>query len=61
MQITAPSDGGNIVVVSMNHDTAHLEIRPDAGSGFLQWFYFRLTGCSGEPCQLIIDNAGRSS
>lgn len=61
MQITAPSDGGNIVVVSTDRDTAHLKIRPDEGSGFFQWFYFRLTGCAGVPCRLIIDNAGRSS
>ncbi|MFT5680181.1 MAG: murein tripeptide amidase MpaA [Myxococcota bacterium] len=61
MQITAPHDGGNIVVLSTDRDTAHLEMRPDEGSGFFQWFYFRLTGCRGVPCRLSIDNAGRSS
>jgi murein tripeptide amidase MpaA len=61
MQITAPADGGNILVQSIDGDTARLQIRPDTGSGFFQWFYFRLTGQRKSPCHLIIENAGSSS
>ena len=61
MHITAPVDGGNIHVRAIEGTTAWLNIRPDAGSGFLQWFYFRLTGARQQRCHLIIENAGVSS
>lgn len=61
MRITSPHDGGNIAVLSADSGSARLQILPDAGSGFFQWFYFRLSGCRGVPCTLSLVNAGQSS
>ena len=38
-----------------------LEIVPDAGGAFFQWFYFRLTGAAGRDCVLRIQNAGAAT
>lgn len=58
MEITQNFDGGNIEVISIESpDDIQLKIRLDASSDFYQWFYFRMTGAKGQPCQLKIVNA----
>jgi len=55
-------DGGNIECVSCDRaDNIRLNIKPDAGDAFYQWFYFRLTGSAGQRYTLNIENAGTSS
>lgn len=57
--VSAAFDGGNIEVLRCAgpRDIA-LAIRRDHLSDFYQWFFFRLTGAAGEPCELRIVNAG---
>ena len=60
--ISSQFDGGNIECLSCESaDNIRLNIRPDAGDKFYQWFYFRLTGCAGQRYTLHIENAGTSS
>ena len=60
--ISSQFDGGNIQCVSCDRpDDIRLNILPDAGDEFYQWFYFRLTGSAGQRYTLHIDNAGTSS
>ena len=55
-------DGGNIECISCeNPDNVRLNITPDAGGEFFQWFYFRMTAPAGNRYQLRIENAGSSS
>ena len=62
MYITANFDAGNIEVISLeDKNNIQLEIRPDYGDEFLQWFNFRLSGEIGEQYVLNIVNAGKSS
>lgn len=59
MHISQSFDGGNIEVVSCADPAdIRLEIRPDRGSAFYQWFYFRLAGARGIACTMRILNAG---
>lgn len=60
--ITSHFDSGNIELVdAQQSDTIRLRIRHDAHSEFLQWFHFRVSGLSGQPCTFIIDNAGATT
>jgi murein tripeptide amidase MpaA len=62
MQITTDFDGANIDCLDISQpNNIRLRIRHDANSEHLQWFYFRLTGAKGIPCQLVIENAGQVS
>ena len=59
MQITSAFDGGNIRVIDQSNPVnVRLEIVPDQGTDYYQWFYFRLCGAKGVPCRLRIENAG---
>ena len=58
MHISSNFDGGNIVVRDKSDSSnIRLEIRKDAHSDFYQWFYFRLSGGTGEACRMVIENA----
>ena len=62
VSISSAFDGGNIEVLDcQSDDNIRLNIVPDAGGEFYQWFYFRMTSVSGNSYQLHIDNAGSSS
>ncbi|MDN2661382.1 M14-type cytosolic carboxypeptidase [Neptunomonas sp. CHC150] len=58
MKISSRFDAGNIEVISA--DTAsdiQLSIKPDNGSDFFQWFYFRVQGASRQALTMRITNA----
>jgi murein tripeptide amidase MpaA len=61
LSINAAFDSGNILVTSIDGDTANLEIRADKDSDFLQWFHFRVSGAKGRPITLNITNCGKSA
>ncbi len=61
IQINAAFDSGNIIVTSIDGDTANLEIRKDAHSDFYQWFHFRVSGAKGRAITLNITNCGGSA
>ena len=61
IQISAGFDSGNIIVTSIDGDSASLEIRKDKDSDFYQWFHFRVTGAKGRPLTLRITNCGGSA
>ncbi|MCE9678433.1 M14-type cytosolic carboxypeptidase [Shewanella sp. AS1] len=62
MLINANFDGGNIVVINQDSpENVQLEIRPDAGGEFYQWFNFKLQGAVGQRYTLNITNAGTAS
>jgi murein tripeptide amidase MpaA len=52
IQISAAFDSGNIEVLSIDGAQARLAIRRDNGSGFFQWFHFRVTGGKGRMLEL---------
>ena len=59
LSIDSDFDGGNIRCLSAPApDRIRLEIVPDAGGQFYQWFYFRVRGAAGRDCVLRIENAG---
>ena len=59
LTIDSDFDGGNIrCLAAPAPDAIRLEIVPDAGGRFFQWFYFRLRGAAGRDCVLRIENAG---
>ena len=59
LSIDSDFDGGNIRCLSARApDRIRLEIVPDAGGQFYQWFYFRVRGAAGRDCVLRIENAG---
>ena len=60
--IDSDFDGGNIRCHGASApDAIRLEIVPDAGGRFFQWFHFRLRGAAGKDCVLRIENAGAAS
>ena len=62
MHITANFDAGNIEVISLEDEKdIQLDIRPDVGGEFFQWFNFRITGQIGEQYVLNILNAGEAA
>ena len=59
LTIESDFDGGNIrCLAAPAPDAIRLEIVPDSGAEFYQWFYFRLDGAAGKDCVLRIENAG---
>ena len=59
LTIESDFDGGNIrCLAATSPDAIRLEIVPDAGAEFFQWFYFRLAAAAGKDCVLRIENAG---
>ena len=59
LAIDCDFDGGNIrCLAAPAPDRIRLEIVPDAGGRFFQWFYFRVRGAAGRDCVLRIENAG---
>ncbi len=54
--ISSAFDSGNIRVLSIDGDTAELEIVTDHLSDFYQWFHFRLAGGGGREVTLKITN-----
>src|SRR5262245_19837479 len=62
MQVSSQFDGGSIEVVDITAPgDAHLRIRHDSNSEFLQWFNFRTSDVRGVPLVLHLDNAGATS
>ena len=62
LRIASSFDGGNIDVLAADTpDAIRLAIRQDHQSEFLQWFYFRLSGARGQPCRMILTNAGQAA
>lgn len=61
IHVDAAFDSGNIAVVAADGATFTLEIVPDAGGAFYQWFHFRVAGARGVPLTLRIVNAGGSA
>jgi hypothetical protein len=62
MKVSSHFDGGNIEIVDITRPgDAHLQIRHDSHSEFLQWFNFRVSEARGLPLVLHIDNAGQTS
>jgi len=60
--ISSQFDGGNIECVKCDcAKDIHLNIVPDTGDEFFQWFFFRLTAKRDIDYVLTIDNAGKSS
>lgn len=60
--VSAEFDAGNIELVSIDEaNTVWLNICKDNQSGFLQWFYFRVTGARGLACHFIIENASQTT
>ena len=58
LAIDSDFDGGNIrCLAAPAPDRIRLEIVPDAGGAFFQWFYFDMQGAAGEDCVLRIENA----
>ena len=59
LTIDSDFDGGNIrCLAARAPDRIRLEIVPDAGGEFFQWFYFSVRGAAGKDCVLRIENAG---
>ena len=61
ISISSDFDGGNIEVLGGEGPRLDLAIRPDNGSEFLQWFYFRVDGAAGQALELRITNAGKAA
>jgi murein tripeptide amidase MpaA len=62
MKVSSQFDGGNIEVVDITRPgDAHLRIRHDSNSEFLQWFNFRVSEARDVALTLHIDNAGQTS
>ena len=59
LSIDAMFDGGNIRVVETGKNTVDLAIECDRYAVSYQWFYFRLSGATGQATTLRIINAGR--
>jgi murein tripeptide amidase MpaA len=61
VSISSSFDSGNIEVVSIDGDVAHLKIRKDGNADFYQWFHFRIAGAKGRSITLKLDNCGSSA
>ena len=59
--IDAAFDGGNIEVLAVDGNHTKLAIRKDHSSEFAQWFYFRVTGASGEELDLKLTGLNQSA
>jgi murein tripeptide amidase MpaA len=64
MKISTNFDGGNILLDSIQpkkkFTEVNLNLRPDTGAGFMQWFYFKLTGAAEQAVVLKILNASEA-
>lgn len=61
MHIDSDFECGNIIVQQLGDAEAELNIRPDTGAKFYQWFYFKVTGPPGVKRTFKIANAGGAS
>ena len=62
LAIDSDFDGGNIrCLAAPAPDAIRLEIVPDAGGVFFQWFHFCLSGAAGRDCVLRIENAAAAA
>jgi murein tripeptide amidase MpaA len=61
IMIDAAFDSGNIEVERIEGATAHLRIRRDANSDFLQWFHFRVAGAASRELELKIGGLNASA
>ena len=62
LSVSAAFDGGNILVRDASDPAnVRLAIQKDHFSGFYQWFYFRVSGPSGQKVRLIIENASTAA
>ncbi|MGU9957595.1 MAG: M14-type cytosolic carboxypeptidase [Arenicellales bacterium WSBS_2016_MAG_OTU3] len=62
MNINSNFDGGNIeCLVCDRANNIQLKIKQDSNTGFLQWFYFRLSEAKNQSCTIKIVNAGECS
>jgi murein tripeptide amidase MpaA len=59
--INAAFDSGNIIVDSINGNSANLQIRKDRDSEFKQWFHFRVASVAGEEMVLRITGLEESA
>src|SRR2546423_9765608 len=60
IKISSAFDAGAIEVVDSNScDNIRLTFRSDSNAEFRQWFYFRMQGGAGQPCRIVLENAGR--
>ena len=59
--IDSAFDSGNIEVVSVAGNTAHLSITHDHDSAFYQWFHFRVSGAAGRELVLKIGDLNNSA
>ena len=62
MEVSSTFDGGNIICLK-NDDPSNiiLNISPDIGHEFFQWFYYRLSGAKNTSVKMKISNAGDAS
>ena len=61
LQITSAFDSGNIIVESIDGDSASLRIAKDHQSDFYQWFHFRVTCEPGTTLKLAITDLADSA
>ncbi len=62
IQINSNFDSGNIQVIEATRaDNIRLNIKPDVGGEFFQWFHFRINGIKGEELVIFIENANESA
>jgi murein tripeptide amidase MpaA len=58
VHIDSEFEGGNIEVVdARDPERIRLRVRPDGGTSYLQWFYFRVCGAKGVQCRMTLENA----
>ncbi len=61
LQISSAFDSGNIIVESIDGDSARLRIAKDHSSDFYQWFHFRVTCKPGTRLELAITDLAGSA
>ena len=62
LNVSCHFDSGNVEWSSAPDDpVVRLQILPDVGGEFSQWFHFRLSGLAAAPCSVRIENAGNTS
>lgn len=62
IHISSSFDAGAIEVISLERpDDIRLNIRKDNASDFLQWFYYRVSGCAGQQLKMRLMNASQAA
>jgi murein tripeptide amidase MpaA len=62
IHISSSFDAGAIEVISLERpDDIRLNIRKDNASDFLQWFYYRVSGCAGQQLKMRLLNASQAA